>query len=844
MQVVFLGGASGVGASCLAVEIGKEWILVDAGVRVDRAADRLPDLALLEDKALAAIFVTHAHADHIGALPLVHQRFPSTPIYTSQATIRLIEVMLADALKVMSRRATEEFEIPLYDEALVAATLRRMRPLAMGSVMAVPELPGVTIHTSRAGHVAGAMMLGFDAPLGRLVISGDVSVAPQRTVLGAALPSLRHPDLLVLESTYGTRLHPNRQVEEQRLALAVAEGVARGHVLIPAFALGRAQEIILILRAAQRDGLIPAFDIWIDGLVRRVCAAYSTIPEALRPGLAKQIRDRGRVFFGKNVQPVETPAQRTTLLDGAPCCIISSSGMLTGGPSAWYARRLAERPEASILITGYQDEEAPGRKLLNLAERGEGALDLEGAAVTVRCRVAQYSLSAHADGAELAGVVRGLAPRAVALVHGDADARTALAARLREHAEVYLPRDGQTLAVRARGRAERGRHEPIPLAAPPVGLGSGMALDAAGLQQLWSALQGDHAAPTVTTRELARAWWGQQAGPGEEAAIEQALAAPQRFFTPLSGVPGLYRVRPGGAAAGGQGATVRLDQMSIQASISRHLHEASDLYHRGVDPNSGAVTLKFHFPAVARRRYADALARIAAETGVEVKLDPQPHQGVLADAALAALPPGLQPTRSPAIHHAEQLVRVHCEGEPVEARALERAATQFETQTGWRLDVAMPGQPAIAGSEVWEPVAAPQWLEYNEARSVAGDILGPSSGCYKIGADQANGTLILRFHFPDAARREYAKELADIAHYTGWRVTLHAEPHQGALQAQARAALPPSARVIGTPAIQHLQRTVVVRCEGVTADDVEAAQAEFAATTGWHLVVQGVEARG
>src|ERR671917_989690 len=141
MQVVFLGGASGVGASCLAVEIGREWILVDAGVRVDRAADRLPDLAFLEDKRLAAIFGAHAHADHIGALPLVHQRFPHVPIYASQATMRLMEVMLADALKVMSRRATDELEIPLYDEALVASTLRRMRVLPMGGATTIPELP-------------------------------------------------------------------------------------------------------------------------------------------------------------------------------------------------------------------------------------------------------------------------------------------------------------------------------------------------------------------------------------------------------------------------------------------------------------------------------------------------------------------------------------------------------------------------------------------------------------------------------------------------------------------------------------------------------------------------------
>ncbi len=119
MQVVFVGGASGVGASCLAVEIAEQWMIVDAGVRVDRKSDPLPDLALLEGKDVRAIFVTHAHADHIGALPLVHQAFPRAPIFASRATGLLMEVMLADALKIMSRRAAEEMEIPLYPPELV-----------------------------------------------------------------------------------------------------------------------------------------------------------------------------------------------------------------------------------------------------------------------------------------------------------------------------------------------------------------------------------------------------------------------------------------------------------------------------------------------------------------------------------------------------------------------------------------------------------------------------------------------------------------------------------------------------------------------------------------------------
>ena len=315
MQVIFVGGAQGVGASCVAIEIANQWIVVDAGVRVDRKSDPLPDLALLEGKDVRAIFVTHAHADHIGALPLLHQAFPTTPIFTSRATALLMEVMLSDAMKVMAKRAVEEMELPLYQEHLIGQMLACVRPLPVGEPFTVPALPGVMIHASRAGHIAGAVSLGFVAHEGSVVVSGDLSITPQRTVLGAIAPPIKNPDLLVLESTYGARLHPNRQGEELRLAQAVADGLKRGgHVLIPSFGLGRGQEILLILRAAQEKGQIPLFPIYVDGLIRRVCSTYMLLPEALPPVLQRQIRRGYAPFSGGEIAFVHDEREREKIL--------------------------------------------------------------------------------------------------------------------------------------------------------------------------------------------------------------------------------------------------------------------------------------------------------------------------------------------------------------------------------------------------------------------------------------------------------------------------------------------------------------------------------------------------
>lgn len=547
MEIVFAGGASGVGASCLAVELAGQWIVVDAGIRLDRHADPLPDQAALQDKPVGAIVVTHAHADHIGALPLLHQAFPAAPIFASRATGLLMEVMLADALKIMERRAVEEMELPLYPPPLVASMFRQLRPLPIGEPIQLPSLPGITVHASRAGHIAGAISLGLQSQEGSIVVSGDLSLTPQRTVLGAVPPPIERPDLLVLESTYGARLHPNRQSEELRLAQAVAAGIGRGgHVLIPAFGLGRGQEVLLLLQAAQEQGQIPPFPIIVDGLIRKVCAAYSLLPEALTPRLARQLRRGYRPFQGQNVTFVGEAGEREHLLQGPPACIVASSGMLTGGPSAWYAARFASDPRASILITGYQDEESPGRRLLDLAEGQRNTLSLDGREVTVACTVGKYSLSAHADGSELASYAAHLHPRRVALVHGDEQARRGLRGLL-EGTEVLLPQDGDTLDLTERISSHPQEAVTVSLPALPSGIGGGALFTAAHVKTLWGALRHLPTHQAMTLRELVAVWYGDAAIAEHAAWMEDVLEGEQPYDEPYfvrhPDLPEAYRIR-------------------------------------------------------------------------------------------------------------------------------------------------------------------------------------------------------------------------------------------------------------------------------------------------------------
>ena len=446
MNYMFLGGAGEVGASCLLVSVAHRHILFDCGIRVNQiGADALPDIKLLKQSVptLDAIFVSHAHADHIGALPLAHATFPQAPIYTTEPTQRISAVMLADAVRLQENDQVED-TTPIFTQEAVDATIAKMQTVMMSEWIDLWE--GWRVKMVQSGHVLGAVSILLETPEGTYLYGGDISTFHQKTIHGIALDEIAdtQPDFMWSEATYGDGNHPSRSSEEKKLADAVASVIDNGgSVLIPSFALGRAQEIILILRDAMISKNIPVFPVVTDGLVNSICSVYETLTPYLGTKLQKHLENsRQPLFYYRNFKKARMGEQEAICKDETPKCIIASSGMLTGGASVTYAKELAANKKNAIFLSGYQDAESPGRRLQELSQ-GDTLTFADGTSASVNCQVDRFKLSAHSDQGQLLSVIKQVNPKALALVHGEGYALSALCEKIGKDYSVDCPTNGQ-----------------------------------------------------------------------------------------------------------------------------------------------------------------------------------------------------------------------------------------------------------------------------------------------------------------------------------------------------------------------------------------------------------------
>ncbi len=422
---VALGGGDEIGASCYLLSLGKSRLLFDVGMRL-RAERAFPDFGRLGElvggpNEISAVLVTHAHLDHCGAATRLHYEAPHVPKYATPGTLALMQVMLEDALRVSQAHRSEDWHVVEATRDVLDDMLTFFTPVSFLDTFQVAST-GAVVTPLQAGHILGAASYLVEEEGLRILVTGDLSLHAQRTIAGFDQVSLPEKvDVLVIESTYAYQPDYLAQtVEEQYYALAETLRAIiqkEGRALIPAFALGRAQEIMCLLHDCFEQRLLEPFPVRVDGLVKAVTEVYN----GQRGYLQGRLRDKkGHAFYSEWVQPMPEGFYPTPSAVGRlePMCIISSSGMLLDGTrSSRYAEALLGNPQDAVLFSGYLDAESPGRRLLDWGGSGS-RFQLNQHSIEVHARLARYHLSAHAPSSDLQHLIVRLHPKVVILVHG------------------------------------------------------------------------------------------------------------------------------------------------------------------------------------------------------------------------------------------------------------------------------------------------------------------------------------------------------------------------------------------------------------------------------------------
>ena len=464
-SISFWGGVGTVTGSKYLIETGKTRVLVDCGLfqGLKELRERNWQDPPFDPRSLTAVLITHAHIDHTGYLPrLVKQGFHG-PVYCSRGTGDLLKILLPDSGRLQEEDADfrnrhkltkHEPALPLYTEKDAYASLELVRPVANdGEPVELGH--GVRIAFKTAGHILGSSMVlveldgaGADGNGRRVLFSGDLGHYDQPIIRDPVAPP--SCDYLLVESTYGDRLH---DPEDPKVALArVINDAAKRNapVLIPAFAVGRTQEIVYLIRELEDEKAIPVLPVSVDSpMAAAATAAYSNRKEEHDEEYAS-ILNLKRHPLRTNSMITATSREESKKLNSATGArvIISASGMMTGGRVLHHALRMVPDPEATIVFVGYQAAGTTGRRILDR----EPEVKIMKQWIPVRCRIAKIGgFSAHADWKEVLRWLEGMqiGPSRTFLTHGEPEAANAMAGHIKERFgwNVHVPQYGERIEL-------------------------------------------------------------------------------------------------------------------------------------------------------------------------------------------------------------------------------------------------------------------------------------------------------------------------------------------------------------------------------------------------------------
>jgi KH/beta-lactamase-domain protein len=427
VRITTLGCCREVGRASFILSTPETRILVDCGDKPG-AEDEVPYLQVPEAlgsgaNSLDAVVLTHAHLDHSAFIPLLFKYGYDGPIYTTEPTRDLMGLLTLDYLDV----AAKEGRAPPYESEMVREAIKHTVPLEYGDVTDIAPDIKLTLHN--AGHILGSSIAHFHVGDGlyNVAFSGDIHYDDTRLFNGA-VNEFPRVETLVLESTYGGRndYQTDQEDSERKLKHVIRNTLeGDGNVLIPAFAVGRSQEIMLVLEEAMRSGDIPEVPIHLDGMIWEATAIHTTYPEYLRDDLRERIfHDDQNPFLAEQFNHIDGgEEERQDVADGDPSIILSTSGMMEGGPILSWIEHMASDDDSTLVFVGYQAQGTLGRRIrkgrteIPLTDRGgrTNTLNLEMDVESVD------GFSGHADRQGLENFVRTMNPRPekILCVHGD-----------------------------------------------------------------------------------------------------------------------------------------------------------------------------------------------------------------------------------------------------------------------------------------------------------------------------------------------------------------------------------------------------------------------------------------
>lgn len=410
VSVTVFGAGKEVGRSCVEVKGQDTKLLLDYGVLVREDRPVMPLSTSVKD--LSGIIITHAHLDHSGMAPFFYVS-GTPPAYMTNMTMQLMDILIRDLLHLSA------YYIPF--EAL---ELRTMLDNCTEIGVESQRIGRAQVDSQSSGHIPGSINAVVTLEEKRIWYSGDINTIDTALLKGAHL-DLPELDVAIIESTYATVEHPPREEQERKLVETVTDVVEGGGLaLVPAFSVGRSQEILCIL---EKHGF--KYDITLDGMSRTATKVIMSRPEELRdPRILRDGMARAKWVAGDR--------DRRRAMN-KPGVVISSSGMLTGGASTRYMDKIRNHSKDAVVLVSYQIPGTPGRILVD-----EGRYGPPGELKPVKCRTEWINFSSHCDGSHLMEIVKSLKGNPKVLcIHGEAASCTAFAERVREETglETFAP---------------------------------------------------------------------------------------------------------------------------------------------------------------------------------------------------------------------------------------------------------------------------------------------------------------------------------------------------------------------------------------------------------------------